>query len=210
MSKRAVSLVTGPDGVTRCWWCAGDPIYEAYHDTEWGFPCTNDQRLFESICLDGFQAGLSWITILRRREHFRSAFAGFEIERVARFNQRSVERLLRNDRIIRHRGKIESTINNAKRALDLIDEHGSLAGYLRQYEPKAPRPRLTRKSIPATTPESAAMSKDLKRRGWTFVGPTILYAMMQAVGVVNDHLTGCDIRLRVPKTRGRPKRPAIR
>ncbi|MHC4765088.1 MAG: DNA-3-methyladenine glycosylase I [Planctomycetota bacterium] len=132
------------------------------------------------------------------------------MERVARFNQRSVERLLRNDRIIRHRGKIESTINNAKRALDLIDEHGSLAGYLRQYEPKAPRPRLTRKSIPATTPESAAMSKDLKRRGWTFVGPTILYAMMQAVGVVNDHLTGCDIRLRVPKTRGRPKRPAIR
>ncbi len=210
MSKRAVALVKGPDGVKRCWWCVGDPIYQSYHDTEWGFPCTDDRGLFESICLDGFQAGLSWITILRRREHFRSAFCGFEIERVARLNRRSVERLLRNDGIIRHRGKIESTINNARRALELIDECGSLAGYIWKYEPKTQREHVTRRSIPVHTPESVAMSKDLKRRGWTFVGPTILYAMMQAVGVVNDHLTGCDIGLRVPRTRGRPIRPAIR
>jgi DNA-3-methyladenine glycosylase I len=210
VSKRAVSLVKGPDGVTRCWWCAGDPLYEAYHDSEWGFPCTDDQRLFESICLDGFQAGLSWITILRRREHFRSAFAGFEIGRVARFNTRSVQRLLRNDRIIRHRGKIESTINNARRAIDLIDEFGSLADYIWRYQPRAPRPRITRRSIPATSPESTAMGKDLKRRGWTFVGPTILYAMMQAVGVVNDHVSGCDIRSKVPKARGRRNRPPLR
>jgi DNA-3-methyladenine glycosylase I len=210
VSKRAVSLVSGPDGVKRCWWCVGDPIYQAYHDTEWGFPCTDDRALFESICLDGFQAGLSWITILRRREHFRSAFCGFEIERVARLNRRSVERLLRNDRIIRHRGKIESTIDNARRARELIDECGSLAGYIWRYEPKTRRTRVTRRSIPVHTPESVAMSKDLKRRGWTFVGPTILYAMMQAVGVVNDHVTGCDIGLRVPRTRGRPIRPAIR
>lgn len=210
MSKRPVSLVTGPDGVNRCWWCVGDPVYQSYHDTEWGFPCTDDRGLFESICLDGFQAGLSWITILRRREHFRSAFCGFEIERVARLNKRSVERLLRNDRIIRHRGKIESTINNARRALELIDECGSLAGYIWKYEPKTQREHATRRSIPAATPESEAMSKDLKRRGWTFVGPTILYAMMQAVGVVNDHVTGCDIGSRVPRTRGRPTRPAIR
>jgi DNA-3-methyladenine glycosylase I len=188
----------------------GDPVYQVYHDTEWGFPCDDDQRLFESICLDGFQAGLSWITILRRREHFRSAFCGFEISRVARLNRRSVERLLRNDRIIRHRGKIESTINNARRAVELIDECGSLAGYLWRYEPKSHRKRVTRRSIPVHTPESVAMSKDLKRRGWTFVGPTILYAMMQAVGVVNDHVTGCDIGLKVPSTRGRPTRQAIR
>ncbi|MHC4220156.1 MAG: DNA-3-methyladenine glycosylase I, partial [Planctomycetota bacterium] len=175
----------------------------SYHDTEWGFPCRDDQRLFESICLDGFQAGLSWITILRRREHFRTAFRDFEIERVARLNQRSVERLLRNERIIRHRGKIESTINNAKRAIELINECGSLAEYIWRFEPKTTRRRLTRRSIPAATPESAAMSKDLKRRGWTFVGPTILYAMMQAVGVVNDHVTGCDVGLRVPKARRR-------
>ncbi|MHC4709813.1 MAG: DNA-3-methyladenine glycosylase I [Planctomycetota bacterium] len=210
MSKRARSLVRGADGVKRCWWCVGDPVYQAYHDTEWGFPCDDDQRLFESICLDGFQAGLSWITILRRREHFRSAFCGFEISRVARLNRRSVERLLRNDRIIRHRGKIESTINNARRAVELIDECGSLAGYLWRYEPKSHRKRVTRRSIPVHTPESVAMSKDLKRRGWTFVGPTILYAMMQAVGVVNDHVTGCDIGLKVPSTRGRPTRQAIR
>jgi DNA-3-methyladenine glycosylase I len=210
VSKRAVSLVKGPDGLKRCWWCVGDQIYEAYHDSEWGFPCTDDRRLFENICLDGFQAGLSWITILRRREHFRAAFAGFEIQRVARFNRRSVERLLANDRIIRHRGKIESTINNARLAIDLIEECGSLAGYIWRYEPKAPRTRVTRRSIPATSPESVAMSKDLKRRGWTFVGPTILYAMMQAVGVVNDHVSGCDIRSKVPTSRGRPIRSAIR
>jgi DNA-3-methyladenine glycosylase I len=204
VTARAASLAKGPDGVKRCWWCAGDPLYEAYHDREWGFPCADDRRLFENICLDGFQAGLSWITILRRREHFRAAFAGFDIERVARFNRRSVQRLLRDDRIIRHRGKIESTINNARRAIELIGEFGSLAAYLRRYEPKGRRPRrITRGTIPATSAESIAMSKDLKRRGWSFVGPTILYAMMQAVGVVNDHVTGCDIRVEAERARRR-------
>jgi DNA-3-methyladenine glycosylase I len=212
MGKRTVSLVTGPDGARRCWWCAGDPVYEAYHDTEWGFPCTDDRRLFENLVLDGFQAGLSWITILRRRERFRTAFAGFEIERVARFNRRSVQRLLADEGIIRHRGKIESAINNARRALELIDEYGSLAGYFWRYRPQpGTRPRrITRRTIPAATPESAAMSKDLKARGWTFVGPTILYAMMQAVGVVNDHVTGCDIGTRAAAAQRRPRPAPIR
>jgi DNA-3-methyladenine glycosylase I len=210
VSGRAASLIRGPDGVTRCWWCAGDPLYESYHDTEWGFPCTDDRALFESICLDGFQAGLSWITILRRREGFRRAFGGFEIARVARYNRRSVERLLRDDRIIRHRGKIESAINNARRALELIDEHGSLAGYLWRYEPRTQRPRITRRSIPAVSPESQAMSRDLRRRGWTFVGPTILYALMQAVGVVNDHLRGCDIWRKAAEARRRHARLTAR
>ena len=204
MSKRAVSLVRGPDGVKRCWWCVGDPVYQAYHDTEWGFPCTDDRDLFESICLDGFQAGLSWITILRRREHFRSAFCGFEIERVARLNRRSVERLLRNDRIIRHRGKIESTINNAKRAVELEEEFGSLSTFFWGWvPPKSERPRrMTKGALMklAKTPSSTALSKELKSRGWSFVGPTTAYAFMQAMGLVNDHLEGCFVRERIART----------
>ena len=210
MAKRMVSLVTGPDGVKRCWWCTGDALYEAYHDTEWGIPRTEDRQLFENLCLDGFQAGLSWITILRRRDHFRNAFAGFDIERVARFNRRSVDRLLADDRIIRHRGKIESAINNARRALELIDECGSLAEYLWRYEPRSRPRRITRRTIPTATPESTAMSKDLRSRGWTFVGPTILYAAMQAVGVVNDHVTGCDAGPKAAAVRRPPVRAAIR
>ena len=211
MTKQAFSTIKGPDGAKRCWWCVGDSIYMDYHDNEWGIPCTDDRRLFENICLDGFQAGLSWITILKRRDGFRDAFKGFDIDRVARFNKRSVERLLGDERIIRHRGKIKSAINNARRARELIDEFGSLAAYIWQYEPRSRHPRrVTRTTLPATSVESIAMSKDLKRRGWSFVGPTILYAMMQAVGVVNDHVEGCDLRLEVEKARLRTRRPVVR
>jgi DNA-3-methyladenine glycosylase I len=181
--------------VTRCWWPGEDPLYIAYHDKEWGRPVRDDTRLFEKICLEGFQAGLSWITILRKRESFRAAFQGFDPIRVSRFTQRDVQRLLKDAGIVRHRGKIESTINNAKRALELREEFGSLAKYFWQWQPdEQSRPRrLTRdvlKSM-ATTAESTAMSKDLRKRGWTFVGPTTSYAFMQAMGLVNDHVEGC-------------------
>ena len=183
------------DGNARCWWAGDDARYIAYHDDEWGLPVADDARLFEKLCLEGFQSGLSWRTILYKRDAFRAAFADFDIERVARFTQRHVDRLLQNAGIVRHRGKIESTINNAKRARDLIGEAGSLAAYVWRYEPSAAsRPRaVTRAALAAmaTSPESIALSKDLKRRGWTFVGPTTVYAFMQAMGLVNDHLDGC-------------------
>jgi DNA-3-methyladenine glycosylase I len=167
-----------------------------YHDREWGKPVRDDRRLFEKVCLEGFQAGLSWLTILRKRENFRRAFADFDMERVARFTARDVTRLLGDEGIIRHRGKIESTINNAKRAIELRDECASLAEYFWRWEPDpASRPRrITRETLMgmATTPESVALSKDLRRRGWTFVGPTTIYAFMQAMGLVNDHVEGCD------------------
>ncbi len=205
-------LVTDDQGVTRCWWCVGDALYQHYHDTEWGFPVADDTRLFEKLCLEGFQAGLSWLTILRKRENFRAAFGGFDIERVARFNRRTVDRLLRDEGIIRHRGKIEAAINNAKRTIELIDEFGSLAAYVWQYEPRArSRPRrVTSSSIPSTSPESVAMSKDLKRRGWSFVGPTTIYAFMQAMGLVDDHLSGCRTRAEVEAVRGSFTRPPCR
>lgn len=212
MSSSKDGLHTDAHGVTRCWWCVGDPLYEAYHDTEWGFPAVGDNRLYENICLDGFQAGLSWLTILRKRENFRAAFARFDIERVARFNKRTVDRLMRDAGIIRHRGKIEAAINNARRAIELIEEFGSLAAHVWRYEP-SPRARtkaVTRATMPATSAESVAMSKDLKRRGWSFVGPTTLYAFMQAMGLVDDHLIGCDVRPRVASARQAFVRPASR
>lgn len=182
----------GPDGVTRCWWCGDDPLYVQYHDDEWGHPVTNDVRLFEKFCLEGFQSGLSWLTILRKRENFRAAFAGFEIEKVAAFDEADVQRLLVDAGIVRHGGKIRSTINNAQRALVLRDEYGSIHDYVVQYRPA----RATRLTVDgellATSPESVAMSKDLKRRGWSFVGPTTMYAFMQAMGLVNDHIEGCE------------------
>jgi DNA-3-methyladenine glycosylase I len=194
-----------PAAVKRCPWCGEDPLYVGYHDNEWGFPVADDHRLFEKICLEGFQSGLAWITILRKREAFREAFRGFDYERVARMGERDVERLLGNAGIVRHRGKIESTINNAKRARELAAEHGSLAAYFWRHEPKAStRPRrLTAEVLSAmpTSPESVALAKDLKRRGWTFVGPTTVYAFMQAMGLVNDHLHACDTRLAVAKAR---------
>jgi DNA-3-methyladenine glycosylase I len=189
-------------GTVRCWWSGGAQDYVAYHDDEWAVPMADDVRLFEKICLEGFQAGLSWITILRKRENFRRAFAGFDIEKVARFNTRSVDRLLGDAGIVRHRGKIESTINNARRALELTEEYGSLAAFFWEYEP----PRKFA-GVPAITDESRALSKELKRRGWSFVGPTTAYAFMQAMGLVNDHLPGCFARDRIESARKRFKPP---
>jgi DNA-3-methyladenine glycosylase I len=201
----ADGLAQGDDGVTRCFWGDSAPEYRAYHDTEWGFPVADDRRLFEKLCLEGFQSGLSWLTILRKREGFRKAFAGFDFEQVARFGAKDVRRLLGDASIVRHRGKIEATINNAKRAVELVDEEGSLAAYVWRFEPDAAsRPkRLTWAVLVemATTPESQALAKDLKRRGWRFVGPTTVYAFMQAMGVVNDHLDGCEAREQVGRAR---------
>ena len=201
-----------PSASARCPWCGDDPLYVAYHDDEWGRPVGDDQRLFEKLCLEGFQAGLSWITILRKREAFRAAFHGFDIARVARFTPRDVARLLGNAGIVRHRGKIESAINNARRAADLIDERGSLASLLWSFEPSPEsRPRrLTWQVLRglATTAESTALSKELKRRGWTFVGPTTMYAAMQAMGMVNDHLETCPTRAHVERLRRAFRRPA--
>ena len=203
--------IVGADGVRRCWWCGDDAEYTAYHDREWGHPVTEDRRLFEKICLEGFQSGLSWLTILRKRENFRRAFAEFDIPRVAAFGPADVERLLQDAGIVRHRGKIESTINNAGRALELQAEFGSLAAYFWRHEPDATsRPEtLDRQTLGALgkTPESTALSKDLKRRGWSFVGPTTVYAFMQAMGLVNDHLEGCATRPVVEAARDALTRP---
>ena len=186
------------NNISRCWWCGNDPLYQSYHDKEWGQAVYDDQRLFEKICLEGFQAGLSWITILRKRENFRKAFNNFEIEKVSRFNQRSVERLLKDAGIVRHRGKIESVINNAKCALELQSSHGSLADFFWQYQPDpSSRPaKVNYQFLTSQTksPESQALSKDLKKMGWSFVGPTTVYAFMQAMGMVNDHIEGCAFR----------------
>ena len=204
-------LLKDDKGISRCFWCMSDPLYIAYHDREWGFPVFDDTRLFEKICLEGFQSGLSWLTILRKRENFREAIADFNIATVARFGKRDVNRLLKDAGIVRHRGKIESTINNARRAIELIEEFGSLARYVWQFEPPVkdhPR-RLDWKTIAAatSTPQSIAMSKDLKRRGWSFVGPTTIHAFMQAMGLVNDHVTGCCTRQVAEAARHRAKRP---
>jgi DNA-3-methyladenine glycosylase I len=182
----------------RCWWPGVDPLYIQYHDEEWGRPVTDDHRLFEKVCLEGFQAGLSWLTILRKRENFRRAFHGFDPARVSRMTSRDIERLLGDEGIVRHRGKIESTINNARRALELQGEFGTLADYFWRWQPDpGSRPRRITKAAlmrMPTTPESAALSKDLRARGWSFVGPTTMYAFMQAVGLVNDHVDGCEVR----------------
>ena len=194
----ADGLFSADDGAARCLWCAATPAYRHYHDHEWGFPVSDDRRLFEKLCLEGFQAGLSWLTILNKREAFRAGFAMFEAERVAAFNAADVRRLLGDAGIVRHRGKIESTINNARRVLELRREFGSLAAYAWRFEPEPSSrpPRLTWSALKAMThsPESAALSKDLKRRGWSFVGPTTVYAFMQAMGLVNDHVEGCHVR----------------
>ena len=186
------------DGLVRCSWCRPSAAYRDYHDREWGFPVDDDRRLFEKLCLEGFQAGLSWQTILHKRDAFRRGFADFDPRKVARFGAADVARLLADAGIVRHRGKIESTINNAGRALALIDEFGSLAAYVWRFEPPAKgRPkrvtlaRLRALGVPA---EAVALSKDLRRRGWTFVGPTTGYAFMQAMGLVDDHLEGCHAR----------------
>ncbi len=199
------SVALGSDGVTRCTWGNGTAEYAAYHDDEWGRPVDDDQRLFEKLCLEGFQSGLSWITILRKREAFREVFAGFDIERVARFGDADVTRMLDDARIVRHQGKIRSTINNAQRSLDVIEDVGSLGALVWSFEP-APTPP----TMAATTPESIALAKELKRRGFTFVGPTTAYAFMQAMGLVNDHSEACAVRDSVETDRARFVRPKLR
>lgn len=204
-------LLTGEDGLDRCWWHGGLDDYQRYHDEEWGQPVDSDIRLFEKICLEGFQSGLSWLTILRKREGFRSAFAGFDFEKVALFTEEDIERCAADAAIVRHRGKIRSTINNAQRALELRKEFGSLAAYFWRYEPKPEtRPQkldLAAARMLSTSPESVALSKDLKKRGWSFVGPTTVYAFMQSMGMVNDHLNGCCCRERVEAARASFVRP---
>lgn len=195
----------------RCWWCGDDPLYVAYHDNEWGTPVTDDQRLFEKLCLEGFQAGLSWITILRKRENFRAAFDGFEIKKITKYTDQDVARLMQDEGIVRHRGKIESVINNAHRALEMQNEFGSLTHYFWSFEPKADeRPTQydaqTLKAL-GKSATSLAISKDLKKRGWSFVGPTTVYSFMQAMGMVNDHVQECHRRAIVDKARKALKRP---
>ncbi|WP_217578176.1 DNA-3-methyladenine glycosylase I [Mesorhizobium sp. GbtcB19] len=211
MGQETSGVIEGPDGKTRCFWHGNLPDYLHYHDHEWGRPVTNDQRLFEKICLEGFQSGLSWLTILRKRENFREAFAGFDFDKVAGFTDKDVERLLGNAGIIRHRGKIVSTINNAKRAREMVDEFGSLAAWFWKFEPGSDeRPEivdLAHLRANPTTAVSVRISKELKKRGWSFVGPTTVYAFMQAMGLVNDHLEGCYCRAEVEKERKKLKRP---
>jgi DNA-3-methyladenine glycosylase I len=199
--------------VARCWWCLEDALYLDYHDVEWGRPVDDDRRLFEKLCLEGFQAGLSWLTILRKRESFRSAFRSFDLQTIARFNARSVERLMADASIVRNRAKIEATVNNARRCLDLIDEHGSFAAYVWRFEPPlSTRPaRVDYATLLNAGPnlEAHAMSKDLRRRGWSFVGPTIVHSFMQAMGLVDDHLEDCALRPEVETVRRSFARPRL-
>lgn len=212
MTDAEQGLMKGADGKVRCAWPGGDDLYRRYHDHEWGHPVDDDRRLFEKICLEGFQSGLSWLTILRKRENFREAFDNFELERVARFTERDVERLLGNAGIIRHGGKIRSTINNARRALELADEAGSLAAWFWKFEPSPDeRPKvvdIAHLRANPTTEVSVRISRELKKRGWSFVGPTTVYAFMQAMGLVNDHIEGCHCRAVVEAERRAFKRPA--
>ena len=198
-------VLRGEDDTLRCWWCGNDALYVAYHDDEWGRPIRDESRLFEKICLEGFQSGLSWLTILRKRENFRRAFRQFSIEKVARFNQSSVQRMLKDAGIVRHRGKIESAINNAKRAIELKAEFGSLAAYFWTFEAQTQPP--WRNEIRSISEESTALSKDLKNRGWSFIGPTTCYAFMQAMGMVNDHHPDCASYEVVDRLRAQFKRP---
>tara|TARA_B100000683_G_scaffold149156_1_gene144394 strand:+ start:3026 stop:3667 length:642 start_codon:yes stop_codon:yes gene_type:complete len=205
-------LKRGTDGKIRCFWPDETPDYMAYHDDEWGMPVADDHRLFEKICLEGFQSGLSWLTILRKRENFRAAFSNFDYEKIAKYGNLEVNRLLKDTGIVRHRGKIESTINNAKRAIETAEEFGTLGAFFWQYEPdeKVRPEKLDYKTIRTLvkTTESTALSKELKKRGWSFVGPITAYAFMQAMGMVNDHVYGCEFRETVEKARTKFKRPS--
>ena len=199
------SIYVAEDGKPRCSWCSATPDYIAYHDNEWGFPVADDIRLFEKICLEGFQSGLSWRTILTKRENFRAAFAGFDFAKVATFDEEDILRLLADEGIVRHRGKIEATINNAKRALEMVQEFGSLARYFWGYE--AQIEALNEPQSVSTTDVSVKISKDLKKKGWKFVGPTTVYAFMQAMGLVNDHASDCYLREIIAQRRKQFKRP---
>jgi DNA-3-methyladenine glycosylase I len=197
------ALSPGPDGELRCWWAVSAPEYVSYHDDEWGRPVVDDRALFEKLCLEAFQSGLSWLTILRKRDAFRRAFDGFEIEAVSRYGTREVKRLLGDAAIVRNRAKIDAAIANARAALRLGEEGESLSDLIWSFAPKRPRTPRRRSDIPPTTPESTALAKELKRRGFRFVGPTTAYALMQACGIVNDHLSGCEVREAVEAERRR-------
>jgi DNA-3-methyladenine glycosylase I len=206
-------VVIGEDAVARCWWSAADPLYRLYHDTEWGRPVAEDDQLFERLSLEAFQSGLSWLTILRKRENFRRAFKSFDIEAVARFNDRSIDRLLGDEGIVRNRAKIEATVNNARRCADLVAEFGSLAGYFWRFEPdrRSVSIALDWEALVSRSEaaEAKAMSKDLKRRGWSFVGTTTVYSFMESVGLVNDHMSECDMRESVERQRAGFRRPTV-
>jgi len=211
LDENSTGLIEGPDGLTRCFWHGNLPDYLHYHDHEWGRPVADDRRLFEKICLEGFQSGLSWLTILRKRDNFRAGFANFEFDKVAEFDDADIERLLQDAGIVRHRGKIVSTINNARRAREMADEFGSLASWFWRFEP-GPDERPEIVDLPhlranPTTAVSVRISKDLKKRGWSFVGPTTVYAFMQAMGLVNDHIEGCICRGEIEKQRNEFVRP---
>ena len=199
------ATIVGPDGKSRCRWCDTAPEFLDYHDTEWGFPVSDDHRLFEKLSLEGFQSGLSWRTILAKRENFRAAFHDFDFDRIARFTPRDVTRLLKDEGIVRHRGKIEAVINNAQRAQELVKQEGSLSAFIWRYEPD--KKQLAKPQTESTSAESLALSKDLKKQGWKFVGPTTVYAFMQATGLINDHVEDCVIRAKVERARKIYKRP---
>ena len=211
MAELAGGLIEGPDGAVRCFWHGNLPDYLHYHDHEWGRPVADDRRLFEKLCLEGFQSGLSWLTILRKRDNFRAAFDNFDHERIARYGEDDVARLLGDKGIVRHAGKIRSVINNANRAREMVAEHGSLAAFFWSFEPgDAERPArvdLDHLRANPTTEVSKRISKELKKRGWSFVGPTTAYAFMQAMGLVNDHIEGCICRPEIEKERAAFQRP---
>ncbi|CAN7681193.1 DNA-3-methyladenine glycosylase I [Neorhizobium sp. LjRoot104] len=203
------ATIPGPDGQPRCRWCAAAPEFLPYHDREWGFPVDDDNRLFEKLCLEGFQSGLSWRTILAKRENFRAAFLGFDFNHIARFADADIESLVQDPGIVRHRGKIVAVVNNARRAQELVKQEGSLAAYVWRFEPKSSE--LSPPQTASVSAASIAMSKDLKRRSWSFVGPTTVYAFMQAMGLINDHTEGCIIRDKAAVARAAFRRPtAIR
>jgi DNA-3-methyladenine glycosylase I len=213
MDPVADGVLPGADGIKRCWWCVGDPLYESYHDLEWGRPVADDVRIFEKLCLEGFQSGLSWLTILRKRENFRRAFREFDVGALTRFTTRSVDRLMLDAGIVRNRAKIEATINNARRCIALLKEVGSLAAYVWSFEPDPKtRPKVLDWSALTqlgASPEAKALSKDLKRRGWSFVGETTVYSTMESIGLVNDHVEGCRFRRQVERERARFARPSL-
>lgn len=199
------ATILGPDGKSRCRWCAAAPEFLGYHDTEWGFPAGDDRRLFEKLSLEGFQSGLSWRTILAKRDNFRAAFHDFDFDRIARFTRRDVGRLLADEGIVRHRGKIEAVIHNSRLARELVKREGSLAAFVWRYEPDPKQ--LAKPQTVSISPAALALSKDLKKLGWKFVGPTTVHAFMQAMGLINDHVDGCAIRAKVERARKSFRRP---
>lgn len=199
------AIIAGPDGKPRCRWCGTAPEFLDYHDNEWGFPVSDDRRLFEKLCLESFQSGLSWRTILVKRENFRAAFHDFDFDKIARYTEHDVERLLGDEGIVRHRGKIEAVINNARRVQELVQREGSLAAFLWRYEPS--QSQLAKPQTASTSAQSIALSKELKKQGWKFVGPTTVYAFMQAMGLINDHVEDCTIRAEAERARQHFRRP---